>query len=203
MNGMCLPIDGIVGVQSCILWKKVCKKIVLWWFVSVCTRTRRESRIFLNFSSTIYCMTFYVLLLWMECSVTDKTIICCLKKIDGREKVWWSGAASTPMHGIQIFFLFQVDWPPDNMLTRCHMQQQPGTSLYGLQCKTPSCSRCQSAERIKWPAKSIDCNPIKNLRDNIKQKATRWWRTIPLWQCLEKFQHILQRAWANLNQCRI
>ena len=28
MNGMCLPIDGIVGAKSCILWQKVWKKII-------------------------------------------------------------------------------------------------------------------------------------------------------------------------------
>ena len=46
--------------------------------------------------------------------------------------------------------------------------------------KTPSCSTSRKVEteengieRMERPAKSLDCNPIKNLWDNIKRKATK------------------------------
>ena len=55
-------------------------------------------------------------------------------------------------------------------------------------------------ERMEWPARSPDCNPIVNLWDNIKRKANK---KVKDDTSLEEFQRILQRAWANLDQRRI
>ena len=55
-------------------------------------------------------------------------------------------------------------------------------------------------ERMEWPARSPDCNPIENFWDNIKRKANK---KVKNDTSLEEFQRILQRAWANLDQRRI
>ena len=55
-------------------------------------------------------------------------------------------------------------------------------------------------DRMEWPARSSDCNPIENLWDNIKRKANK---KVYDDTSLEEFQRILQRAWANLDERRI
>ena len=62
VNGMCLPIDGIVGVKSCILWQKVWKKSCTFVICVNYTNNKRIMHVS-ELSSTIYCMSLYVLLL--------------------------------------------------------------------------------------------------------------------------------------------
>ena len=144
----------------------------------------------------------------MRCSISDMSIICYLKKIDWRESLEkGSGGAQMWLHrgyrGVPISKRDAVGrhqhpcmWrqffsvpgrltPPDNTLTRCwsrtscRLQQSLKTSLYGRQCKTPSCSSRRSVveengiEHMEWPAKYPDCNPMKKLWENIKRKANK------------------------------
>ena len=76
-----------------------------------------------------------------------------------------------------------VDWPPDDMLTRCwsrtscRMQQPSETSLSLWTNARPQRARVadqfleeNGIERMEWPAKSPGCNLIENLWDNIKRR---------------------------------
>ena len=55
-------------------------------------------------------------------------------------------------------------------------------------------------ERMEWPARSPDCNPIENLWDIIKRKASK---KVKDDTSLQEFQRILQRAWANIEQRQV
>ena len=55
-------------------------------------------------------------------------------------------------------------------------------------------------ERMKWPVRSPNSNPIENLWDNIKRKANK---KVKDDTSLKECQRILQRAWANLDQRRV
>ena len=54
---------------------------------------------------------------------------------------------------------------------------------------------------MEWPARSPDCNPFKNLWDNIKRKANKKVKDVPLWGNSSAFCR--GPAWANLDQRRI
>ena len=55
-------------------------------------------------------------------------------------------------------------------------------------------------ERMERPARSPDCNPVENLWDIIKQKASK---KVKDDTSLQEFQRILQRAWANIEQRQV
>ena len=55
----------------------------------------------------------------------------------------------------------------------------------------------EGIERMEWPARSPDLNPIENLWDLIGQAATRHLRGNTT---LQQFARILQRVWDNLEQ---
>ena len=55
-------------------------------------------------------------------------------------------------------------------------------------------------ERMEWPARSPDCNPIENLWGIIKRKASK---KVKDDTSLQEFQRILQRAWANTEQRQV
>ena len=62
MSGICLPIDGIIVVKSCILWQKVWKKSHT--FV-ICVRFYMNNKGITRVSiyCIIYCMSLHVFLL--------------------------------------------------------------------------------------------------------------------------------------------
>ena len=53
---------------------------------------------------------------------------------------------------------------------------------------------------MEWPARSPDCNPVENLWDIIKWKASKKLKDDT---SLQEFQRILQRAWANIEQRQV
>ena len=108
-----------------------------------------------------------------------------------------------------------IDRPTIIMLTRYwsrtsyRMQQPMKTSLMDDNARphrtrvVGQLSRKMALRALNGLQNTMTVTPSRTSRITATGKPTRRWRTIPLWQCLEEFQHIFQKAWANLNQHRI
>ena len=95
MSGICLPIDDIVLVKSCILWQKVWKKISHFWDLCqlLAFYTNNKGITHVSIYCIIYCMSLHVFILisitmnWMKCSIIiDRPTIC----FDHQSKYCWS-----------------------------------------------------------------------------------------------------------------